>query len=339
MTFRVRTEQRPTDGSRDSTVYVLEAGSGEARAEIWPGLGCNCYCWQVVRDGRLLDLLYADPQLFPNGRPTRSGVPILFPFPNRIRDGRFAWDGRAYQLPRNDSTGRNAIHGFACQRSWRVIGQGANEQEAWLTAEFHGARDAPETRPLWPADYLLRITFRLAMHHLQIEAHVENPDQVSLPFGLGYHPYFRIPFLHGADVAECWVEVSARTEWELVESLPTGARRPAAGPVDLTTPKCFRDLALDHLLTGLPEPGPAPGNGLTSIGSIRQQPEGLRLRVRSSTAFREAVVFTPPHRQAICLEPYTCITDAINLQQKGLETGLLILGPGETWDSVIELSV
>src|SRR5262249_26194002 len=98
MTFRGLTEQRPASGGRDGTVVVLEESSGSARAEIWPALGCNCYRWQVVRGGRPLELLYADPQLFANGRPTRSGIPVLFPFPNRIRDGRFQWDGRTFQL-------------------------------------------------------------------------------------------------------------------------------------------------------------------------------------------------------------------------------------------------
>ena len=74
--------------------------------------------------GRTLDLLYADPNLFTDGRPTRSGIPILFPFPNRIRVGRFSWEGKEYQLPLNDSVKQNAIHGFACRRPWRVVGQG-----------------------------------------------------------------------------------------------------------------------------------------------------------------------------------------------------------------------
>ena len=45
----------------------------------------------------------------------------------------------------------------------------------------------------------------------------------------------------------------------------------------------------------------------------------------SSPVFRELVVFTPEHRQAFCLEPYTCTTDAVNLQSRGLDTGWLEL--------------
>jgi aldose 1-epimerase len=39
------------------------------------------------------------------------------------------------------------------------------------------------------------------------------------------------------------------------------------------------------------------------------------------------------------VEPYTCITDAINLQQRGVEAGLLVLPPGGRWTGVVELRV
>jgi len=41
--------------------------------------------------------------------------------------------------------------------------------------------------------------------------------------------------------------------------------------------------------------------------------------------------------EAICLEPYTCTTDAINLQQQGLDAGLRVLEPGESWRGIIEM--
>ena len=47
----------------------------------------------------------------------------------------------------------------------------------------------------------------------------------------------------------------------------------------------------------------------------------VRLDVLASKDFRDLVVFTPPHRHAVCLEPYTCITDAANLQAKGVDAG------------------
>src|SRR5262245_38872016 len=121
MTFQVRTERRSAAGELDGTVYVLENPYGGDRAEVWPALGCNCFRWQVILQGRPLELLYAAPDLFEDPRPTRTGIPTLFPFPNRIRNGRFTWDGQEYELPTNDPSKKNAIHGFACRNPWRVL--------------------------------------------------------------------------------------------------------------------------------------------------------------------------------------------------------------------------
>src|SRR5262245_32093356 len=219
MSYRVRTERRATSLTPDGAVWVLE-GDG-ARAEGWPALGFNCYRWQVVRDGSAYELLYAAANLFEEPAPTRSGFPILFPFPNRIRDGRYSWDGKAYQLPLNDSTRKNAIHGFACRRPWRVVEHGADEHSAWVTGEFQGTRDAPDCVALWPADYRIRVTYRLTEGSLRVEAQVDNPDLVSLPFGLGYHPYFRLPFRGKSGPRKDRVDVPAASYWELEDSLPT----------------------------------------------------------------------------------------------------------------------
>ena len=127
MAFNVTTRTQPGITDRDATIYTL-AGPGQV-AEVWPALGFNCFSWTIMESGRLLDLLYDDPALFGDGRPTRSGIPVLFPFPNRIRDGRFIWDGRTYQLPLNDPTKKNAIHGFACRHPWRVVTHGADAKK------------------------------------------------------------------------------------------------------------------------------------------------------------------------------------------------------------------
>jgi aldose 1-epimerase len=335
MAFQTRTVIQPTSGGSDGTVYVLEDG-GTARAEVWPAGGFNCYHWQAVRAGQAYDLLYADPQFFHGAKPTRSGIPTLFPFPNRIRAGRFTWQGRDYQLPLNDPAGKNAIHGFACRRPWRVVEQGADDTAAWVTGEFRGSLDAPEARAQWPADYLIRVTHRLEPGALRVTGVVENPDQVALPFGLGYHPYFRVPALPAGKAEDHRVQARADLFWVLDESLPTGERRPVDAPRDLRSPRPFGALNLDDVLCTAGEPGRA---GLVHQGSLFADASGLEvLRLETSPAFRDLVAFTPPHRQAVCLEPYTCTTDAINLQQRGVDAGLLVLQPGEQWRGEVLLT-
>lgn len=337
MAHQVRTEQRATTTGLDGTVWLLEHEQG-ARAEIWPAFGFNCYRWLAPCRGAALELLYTDPQLFQGSSPTRSGIPILFPFPNRIRDGRFHYHGKDYQLPLNDPSGKNAIHGFCCRRPWRIVGQGVTGEAAWLTGEFQGSVDAADAAGLWPADYRLRVTYRLTVDRLRIEADVDNPDQEPLPFGLGYHPYFTLP---AADPTRdgYLVSVSANSYWELQDNLPTGKRLPVDESRNLFRPRPCQGLKLDDILTGLPDTTLAPPEGLCRRGLLQDEQHQGVLRLFTSPDFRELVAFTPPHGRAIALEPYTCTTDAINLQQRGVDAGLLVLSPGATWSSVVELVV
>src|SRR5205807_3938950 len=139
------------------------------------------------------------------------------PFPNRVRDGLFTWEGKTYDLPKTDNIQKNAIHGFACRRPWRVVDQGADAGSAWVTGAFRGSVDAKDCVGLWPADYEIRVTYRLGANRLRVAAEVTNPDKVPLPFGLGYHPYYRLPFAPGLAPDDCTVSVPAATFWDLTD--------------------------------------------------------------------------------------------------------------------------
>lgn len=337
MSFAVETFRQPNQSGLDATQYRLgQAGSHEAI--IWPALGFNCLHWRMPHGTDRLDLLYVDPGLYDNGRPTRSGIPVLFPFPNRIRAGRYSWDGKDYQLPQDDPAKANAIHGFAVRHPWRVVDQGAGGDQAWLTGEFQCSKDAPESLRFWPADHRLRLTYRLGQGWLRLEAEVTNPDSKLLPFGLGYHPYFRMPPGVGGSADECKVQVPAHRYWQLQDNLPTGERPAVDSARDLNAPRSFASLRVDDVLTDLPGLAKPEGGDLYLCGEL-QGPPGVTLRIRCSRVFRDMVVFVPPHRQAFCVEPYTCTTDAINLQQRGIDAGLLVLPPGGKWSAVVEMRV
>ena len=315
-------------------VYVL-SGAGN-RAEIAPGLGFNCVAWEVPSGDTVHQLLYADPKVFAGAKPTRSGIPVLFPFPNRIRGGRFQWAGREYSLPLNDPAQANAIHGWACRYPWRVVETGADDESAYVTGEFWASRDAPEVRQLWPADYRIQITCRLANQRLRLEAGVETADDAPLPFGLGFHPYVRLPLRARTDGGDSLVQANVSELWELQDSLPTGRRVPLDSGTDLRHARRLKDLDLDTLYVSS-RASPA-GEGLVLRGQISDPGEEVRVQMLSSVDFGQLVAFTPPHRQAVSLEPYTCTTDAINLQQRGVEAGLRVIKPGERWSGVMELA-
>lgn len=332
MTYSIRMESRESAGREMEQIYILQSEADKVRAEIRPALGFNCFKWKAVRRGKTLDLLYADPDFFKDGRPTRTGIPILFPYPGRIRDGQFRWEGKKYQLPLTDSTGKMSIHGFCCRLPWPAIQAAMSESEARLTGVFSLERDGPEQLDQWPAAFELSITYILSRDRLCIEAKVRNPDTKPLPFGLGFHPYFRIPFAADSSAAQCSVQMKSGGYWELDKSLPTGRILPLDPSRDLERPRPYTELNLDDVYTRL------PGDGLDLVarGRIADLGAGTALSVLASPDYREMVLFTPAHRQAFCLEPYTCVPDAPNLLTGENLTGWKELQPGQSWNSKVE---
>jgi len=65
---------------------------------------------------------------------------------------------------------------------------------------------------------------------------------------------------------------------------------------------------------------------------------GRTMTIRFDRAFRECVVYTPGHREAICIEPYTCVPGAAAMVDP-TAAGLRILGPGESFEASVEFEL
>jgi aldose 1-epimerase len=328
MLYHIETEER-TAGGRSGTVYTLSRPDAGSLAEVWPARGFNCLRWRAAGQ----DLLYSAPDWTENPLPTRSGVPILFPFPNRIRAGAFSFQGRRYQLPKNDSGHANAIHGFAPRNPWRVFGYGADASSAWIHGDFRISADAPEAEHLWPGDAVLSIVYRLSADRLRVEMRVQNVGDVPFPFGVGLHPYFRLS--DDPDVSRYVLHVPARAVWRLSDSLPTGEHEPLPDDLNWNRPRTIGGTQLDTVYGSLGVIREEPG-GLLLRGTLGHVERPGQLELWTTADFREAVLFTPPHRKAVCLEPYTCVTDAVNLQARGLDAGWRELPAGGDWAGVVE---
>ncbi|GAB4162473.1 MAG: aldose 1-epimerase [Planctomycetaceae bacterium] len=311
-------------------VTIRDTHSG-SQASIAVHLGFNCYDFRAVVGDTVVDVLDASPE-FSSGseRPSGHGTPILFPFPNRIRDGRMTWEGREYHLPESsvpyDNTG-NAIHGFCLDRPWRV----ANQTENSLTGEFQLSVDAPDRLEFWPADFLLQFTYRVKGAALIAEVNITNPDHKPLPWGFGTHAYFKLPLSPDSQPENCLIEVPVSKQWELIDCLPTGEISTIPANKNLQEGLRFGEVQLDDVFTGLPV------DSQVHETLIYDEAAGLQLSQRFGSEYREVVVFTPPGRNAVCIEPYTCVTDAINLQKAGIETGWRVLPPGGTFNTQIVL--
>lgn len=338
-----------------SNVVVLQTPSGRSRAEVLTDCGFNCARWSFRRDDQTLEILW--PGISAIGAtstpdapaakvlsPFRFGIPVLFPFPNRICHGVYHWSGREYRLPINDPQQRHAIHGFVADRPWETLAVLPQGEPTGVTGRFRLAREAGDRRAFWPADFTLTLTWQLReppepppRAELSAQVIVASEDTVPLPFGMGFHPYFAVP----ADDAQVLILSAQRPgaelrRWELHDLIPSGRLLPLR-PSDwrlvddtLTDPlppwdDAFRIFAAD---TGEP-----------TVVLLRDCKRRFAIRIEAEPVFRDLVLFVPPHRQAVCVEPYTCVTDAIHLHAQGIASGLRVLQPGERWQTSLTITV
>ena len=310
-------------------VISLSDGHGST-AKIAPALGFNCFDFQAHVGNETIPVLDASPQFAQGGdKPSGHGIPILFPFPNRIRAGRFTWNGKHYEIPESNASynSGNAIHGFCLDRPWRVANRGPD----FVVGVFQLSRDAPDRASYWPADFRIEVRYTVRSASLRADFLIVNPSPQPLPWGLGTHPYFKLPLSAKSQAARCLVSAPASQEWELIDCLPTGKRLPITEPKDLRKGAYFDTLKLDDVLTNL-------GDTRTIECGITDEHAGLQITQRFPSEFRELVVYTPHNRDAVCLEPYTCVTDAINLEPRGIETGWRVLEPGSEFRTWIEIT-
>ena len=80
---------------------------------------------------------------------------------------------------------------------------------------------------------------------------MENPGSEPLPFGLGTHPYFRLPLGARGTAEDCRISLPVSSQWELVQMNATGQRTPRADAAQLQQAVRFGDLQLDCVFSGL----------------------------------------------------------------------------------------
>jgi len=311
------------------TIVTLRDPHSGSLARIAVDRGFNCYEFNAVVGTQTIEVLDSVADFEHGaGRPSGNGIPLLFPYPNRIAGGRFRWAGQNYVLSPEtvmfDKTG-NAIHGLCIDRPWRVIEQ----TESSATGEFWLSKDAPDRLVCWPADCVIRIKYTVLGAKLRADITILNPDSKPLPWGFGTHSYFKLPLASGSRATGCVVQAPTQDLWELTECLPSGRRLPLPEDLDLPHGLPFGDHPFDNGF------GVMPSSELRC--SITDPAAELRVQQTTPGHYPELVIYTPPNRNAICFEPYTCMTDAINLEANGIAAGWRTLAPGASFTSWIDI--
>lgn len=315
-------------------MIVLTHPKTGARALIDPTNGFNLYSFRVPHDNEDIDVIWSEPGFGGHdAKPTRSGIPILFPFAGRISNSAYSWrtdrGTKSIDITTAGKNGDNAIHGFVVNRPWRVRENFRHR----ATAVFQGSIDAPETLADWPSDYLIRVTWVVGPSGLTAHIYIQNPGESDLPFTFGLHPYFRIPF-GGGSRDNIIATVPAESVLELEDLLPTGQVLPVDAPRDLRRGRRFSDITVDDVYTNL-----VPNDRGQITTTLRDDDTGITIVQRFSNEYPFVVVFTPPHREAIAIEPYTGAPDPFKLFDTSLDPRIAVLKPRQTWETTYSISV
>jgi aldose 1-epimerase len=275
-----------------------------------------------LRGGGLRELTVGDRHVLdgypagtvPSGR--RGGV--LIPWPNRVRDGRWTWQGRTLQLEVSSPEKPAAVHGFVSAQPWSVLAHAADSVSVGTLVE---------PRPGYPFRLAAALDYALSPDRLAVTVRVRNAGSEAAPFGVGLHPYLAVGATEDGDVARAELELPARTALDVEDGLPTGSRRPFDGAVGR-----IGDRALDDPLTDLHRD--ADGWARTVVSG----PAG-RVELAADAAWPWMQVYTGDtlpegeRRRSIAVEPMTCPPNAL---ADGV--GLVMLQPGEDWSGTWALS-
>lgn len=232
-------------------------------------------------------------------RPNQLACSVLLPWSNRIGGG-FSFAGRSYSIAPNRAGEPYAIHGEGATRAWQVVDQSSTHAQLALDRS-DGA----------PFCYQAQLTYRLDGATLAIALEVRNVGDVTLPYGMGLHPWM-------ARTDGVTLRAGARSVWRAAEDkLPL---HPMAIPAawSFAQARALPAEAIDHVF-----------EGWDGSATIVWPEHGLGLSIQSDCGYY--IVYAPTSADFFCIEPVDHLINAHNVDGGPERHGLTLLAPGQSY--------
>lgn len=268
--------------------------------------------------------------------PSRYGNPILYPWPSRIPNDEYTFQGQSY-LAKEPGADGSSSHGLVKNRPWRLLDIACSEHSASLAGSI-STHDHPDMLRSFPFPNELTVTYRITATKLTIDASVRNLGDRLMPFGLGFHPYFTVPLGTEGSRQDCWFELEAGTQWDFDAIHEVRGGVATSSPIFQPTNEPPRTiLGRDDYNLGYSK---LARHGNSVRARLCDPAAQVAAAVEASAGFNTWVVYSPPGRNALCLEPWTCTANAFNLHEAGYEnSGLILLEPGGSWQGAIVIGL
>jgi aldose 1-epimerase len=253
---------------------------------------------------------------------TAGSGQVLAPWPNRLADGRYSFEGRDGQAALDEPEKRNAVHGIVRWLPWTGGAHTADSVE--LTCILHA-------QPAYPWSLRLRVRYRLDDSGLVVSTAATNVGDGPAPLGLGFHPYLTVG-TPTVDTARLLVPARRRLTTD-DRGLPTGDEAVSGTAFDFTEAGSIGTLQLDTCFTDL-----VAGSDGRTVVELAGPDRVVGLWMEGD--YRYVMVFTgdtrapDARRRSVAVEPMTCPPDAL---RSG--TDLIRLAPGDTWTGTWGITV
>lgn len=245
------------------------------------------------------------------------GAPLI-PWPNRLADGRYSFDGADHQVALTEPAKRNAIHGFLRWRNWQVR-ERAPERVVMGTT----------IHPLegYPFALEVSVAYKLGEDGLTVTTTATNVGGGPCPYACGQHPYLS----PGSGlIDDCSLELDAQTRilTDAERQLPTGTEAVAGTDFDFRTARQLGDLRIDFAFTDLARD--EAGRAWVRLNA----PDSARAELWVDQSYPIVELYTgdtlsePRRRCGIGTEPMSCPPNAFQTGE-----GVVRLEPGQTTTS------
>jgi aldose 1-epimerase len=233
---------------------------------------------------------------------------FLFPFPNRISDGKYEFGQTKYELDCNEKPLKNALHGHIYDKQFSIKNTETSENNAIVSLYY---ADEGKTKG-FPFPYQIEIIYTFSREKITIDFQVFNNGEKSFPFGIGWHPYFKTSNLNANSL-----DFEGASQYSLNEKMIPQDEI----PLKFKTPLFIEKTTLDDcFITNKPQ------------ATFESEAYKIGIDFFPKNKKNYLQVYTPPTRNCIAIEPMTCAPNAFNNKN-----GLLILEPNKKFEWQISL--
>jgi aldose 1-epimerase len=258
----------------------------------------------------------------PNTRDGLYAGKILAPWPNRIKDGKYSFNKKDYQLPINEVSKNNSLHGLVANYQWEVLFQ----SESKVVLQY--LLNQPD---IYPGKLQLQVSYEIIEQGVEISVLSENVGELSAPYGVSIHTYL----VAGAPIKnnELNLQIPADQflEVDADRLLPIKLQPVVGTNFDFINPKNISDLFIDHAFK-------YSSNYPRSVLLLNKDGGGAEVIfddqskwIQIHTADRD---LQADSRMAVAIEPMSCPPDAFN---SGID--LIILEPGKKHEYKLKIKL